>query len=338
MKMALFFEKLKDNKVACRLCNHFCMISDGHVGFCGVRKNIGGQLFTLTYGNLVAAHVDPIEKKPFYHFMPGSISFSIATAGCNFRCDFCQNYEISQRNAEQISDRRETSPEQVVHQAIAARCASISYTYTEPTIFMEYALDCAKLAKEKGLYNNFVTNGFMSQEALDAVAPYLDAANVDVKGNHQFYKQVCRGKLDPVLENIRTMKERGIWVEVTTLLIPDRNDDRQTFLLLAEKLLAISPDIPWHFSRFFPTYRMQDHYATPQDTIWRAREEALKMGFRYVYTGNMPGNEGENTACPGCRNVIIRRQGFSVYDIKMKGNRCGFCGFEIAGVFSASHS
>jgi len=258
MKEALLYEKLEDKKVKCHLCNHYCIIPDGKRGVCQVRENRGGILYSLVYEKLIAANVDPVEKKPFFHFLPGSLSFSIATVGCNFRCKHCQNWSISQmpRDKGEIQGER-VPPERIVMEALRTGCESISYTYTEPTVFFEYAYETSKLAKEKGLKNLFVTNGYMSKETLQLIAPYLDGANVDLKSaNEAFYKEICGASLHPVLENIQTMRKLGIWVEVTTLVIPTLNDSEEELRTIARLLRDIEPSIPWHVTAFHPNYKL----------------------------------------------------------------------------------
>ncbi len=334
MREAILWDTLKDNNVKCRLCNHFCVIKDGATGICSVRVNRSGRLFTIVYGNLVAESVDPIEKKPFFHFLPGSLSYSIATAGCNFSCLFCQNYHISQLLREGgFLDKEETTPEEVVNSALSSGCQSVSYTYTEPTIFFEFALDTAKKSKENGLKNNFVTNGYMSREALKLISPYLDAANIDLKGDDEFYRKLCKARQKPVIENISRMKKLGIWVEITTLLVPEYNDSEKQIKEIARIIRDIDPGIPWHISRFFPAYKMGGHYPTPLEKIIMAREIGLAEGLKYVYVGNVPGSNGENTYCPSCGRVLIKRYGYTIMENYVKDGRCAFCGAEIAGVF-----
>jgi len=333
MHLAFFQEKLSEKKVRCRLCNHFCIIDDGSRGLCRVRLNRDGQLYSLVYGFPVARNVDPIEKKPFFHFLPGSTSFSISTVGCNFRCMFCQNFEISQAPEDYTNYGTGISPAEIVRLAKKYGCESISYTYTEPTVYFEYAYDCAVIAKQAGLKNNFVTNGYMSMEALNKIAPYLDAANVDLKGDENFYTKLCGAHLAPVLQNIRAMKEKGIWVEVTTLIIPEYNDSENVFNYLIEQLSKISLEIPWHISRFFPTYKMSDHYPTPVEKIRQFRRRAIEAGFRYVYTGNVVMDEGENTTCPKCGFLLIRREGYLVSENNIVSGACRKCGYKIAGIW-----
>jgi len=335
MKEAILWESLQDERVKCRLCNHFCLIKDGKTGLCGVRANRTGRLFSLSYGNLIAQNVDPIEKKPFFHFLPGSLSYSVASAGCNFSCPFCQNYTISQLSGEEkILEAGDTvTSGDVVNSAIHYGCKSISYTYTEPTIFFEFALETSKAAREAGLKNNFVTNGYMSGEALEMISPYLDAANVDLKGGETFYNKLCRAKRAPVVSNIGLMRKLGIWVEVTTLLIPEYNDSEEQVREIARIVKDIDPAIPWHLSRFFPVYRMAGHYPTPLDRIARAREIGIEEGLRYVYTGNIPGNDGENTYCYSCKSLLVKRHGYSIEGNKIANGKCSFCGTEIDGIF-----
>src|SRR4030042_1955947 len=277
-KEAMLYRRSQDNSVECYLCNHFCKINDSKYGFCGVRKNEKGVLFTYVYGEVIAAHVDPIEKKPLYHFLPGSLAYSIATIGCNFRWPFCQNWQISQvskRNSQ--AGGYELGPEEVVREAKKYRCKSISYTYTEPTIFFEYAYDTAKIARTEGLYNNFVTNGYMTKDAIDSIRPYLDASNVDLKFfSDKTYKKECRGSLNPVLGSIRHMKSMGIWVEVTTLVIPGMNDSDEELKNIAGFIKSVGEDIPWHISRFHPDYKLTGESPTPLTTLKRAESIGRK--------------------------------------------------------------
>ncbi len=334
MKEAYLYEKLPQGKVRCHLCHHYCVIADGKRGLCYVRENRGGTLYSLTYERPISANVDPIEKKPLFHFLPGSSAFSIATVGCNFRCLHCQNHDISQMPIEEgrISGDK-VSCEEIVSLALKYKSASIAYTYTEPTIFFEYAYDTAKIAQKKGIKNNFVTNGFMTSEALEMIAPYLDGANVDLKSfSEKFYRKVCSASLKPVLEGIKKMKELGIWVEVTTLIIPTMNDSDGELREIARFILSVSPEIPWHVTAFYPTYKMLDKPRTPQGIIRKASEIGLEEGLRYVYSGNIPGEEGENTYCYNCKNLLIRRLGFQMLENKIKKGKCFHCGTPIDGV------
>ncbi|MGD1009660.1 MAG: AmmeMemoRadiSam system radical SAM enzyme [Candidatus Aminicenantales bacterium] len=336
IKDAMLWAPLEGGKVACALCSHRCVIAPSKAGICAVRENREGKLVTLVYGEVIAAHVDPIEKKPLFHFYPGSKALSIATAGCNFRCAFCQNWEISQapRRKDGGIGGHKLSPQEIVREALAQDCRSISYTYTEPTIFFEYAFDTARLAKEAGLANNFVTNGYMTGEALTAIRPYLDAANVDLKAfKDETYKKVCGARLEPVLGSIRRMREMGIWVEVTTLVVPGLNDGAEELTAIARFIAGVDPEIPWHISRFHPDFEYTDAPPTPAKTLRLAAEIGNREGLRYIYIGNMPG-ESEDTCCPTCGHALIRRQGFFVAENRMAGNACPFCAGQIAGVFS----
>jgi pyruvate formate lyase activating enzyme len=334
MKEALLYEKLESNLVHCYLCSHHCRIADKKFGFCGVRENIAGSLYTHAYGKVIAAHVDPIEKKPLYHFLPGSASFSIATVGCNFRCGFCQNWEISQRSfREGVSAGEDFSPQQIVKEALKNKCKSISYTYTEPTIFFEYAFEVARLAKQEGLYNNFVTNGYMTEECLKMIRPYLDAANIDLKFfNEESYRKICAASLEPVLNSIRLMRELGIWVEVTTLVVPGENDSKDELSGIASFLASVDKDMPWHISRFHPDYKFTNHEATPTATLEKAEKLGRRAGLNYIYIGNVSGYNND-THCPGCKKLLIKREIFSVLEYNIKQGKCPFCNTVIPGRF-----
>jgi pyruvate formate lyase activating enzyme len=335
MKEAMVYEKLKGTDVRCHLCAHNCLISNGQRGICAVRENRDGILYSLVYGKVVASNIDPIEKKPLFHFLPGSSSFSIATAGCNFRCQHCQNYEISQfpRERKFSIPGNEMTPEDIVNAALQNNCESISYTYTEPTIFFEFAYDCAKLAHEKGIRNVFVSNGYTGAEATKLIAPYLDANNIDLKGSDTFYKKICGARLGPVRNTIKLMKELGVWVEVTTLIIPDHNDSDKDLSDLADFIASVDPSIPWHVSRFHPTYLLNDKPPTPVETLKRAINTGYQKGLKYIYTGNVPGEDGENTFCPSCKTVLIERHGFRVLKNRMQDNACPQCKHPVAGVW-----
>lgn len=329
----MFYEKLSSGSVRCSLCSHRCRISPDRFGICGVRKNIDGTLHTFTYGDPVALHVDPIEKKPLYHFLPGTNSYSLAAAGCNFKCSFCQNWQLSQiSKAYTDTARDEVKPEEVAEEAIRNECLSISYTYTEPTIFFEYAHDIAKCAKEKGIYNIFVTNGYMTKDALENIRPYLDAANVDLKGfTDRFYKKFCGARLKPVLESITTMKQLGIWVELTTLLIPGQNDSAKELKRIAEFIKSIGTEVPWHVSRFHPDYKYLTSEPTPLETLKKAYDIGKSTGLRYVYMGNV--SEGNNTYCYNCGHLLVERAVFNVTQNNIKDSKCLQCGALIDGVF-----
>lgn len=333
MREALLYEKRSDGRIQCRLCNHRCVIEDGKTGVCQVRLHREGVLYSLVYGRLVAENVDPIEKKPLFHVQSGSRSYSIATCGCNFRCLHCQNHEISQMPRDQ--DRIvgwEVSPKEVVEKAKASGCSSISYTYTEPTIYFEYALDVARLAREAGLLNVFVTNGYMTEEALDAFHPYLDAANVDLKAaTDEFYRKICGARIEPVKASIRKMRSLGVWVEVTTLIIPGLNDDPEGLRDIARFLLSVGPEVPWHVSAFHPMYRLTDRPRTPAQTLRAAREIGISEGLKYVYCGNIPG-EGEDTYCAGCGQKLVQRVGFRVIENRIRNGSCPECGASVHGI------
>ena len=330
MAEALLYKKLENKIVQCNVCFHRCKIALQKRGICGVRENRNGKLFLLVYGKAIAEHLDPIEKKPFFHFLPGTHSLSIATVGCNFRCKNCQNWDISQGpKLNREIQGFELSPEKIVEEALRQNAQSISYTYTEPTIFMEYALDTMKLAKEKGLKNNWVTNGFMTKETLELIIPYLDAVNVDLKSfSDKFYKEICGGELRPILDNLKYMKDKGIWVEVTTLVIPTLNDTKQNFEKIADFIRnELGIEVPWHISRFSPeiSWKLQDLPSTPEETIHQAREIGIKKGLKYVYSGNLFGNDGENTYCPKCGKLAILRTGFAIQRFDDNG-KCKECG------------
>ncbi|MDZ7339277.1 MAG: AmmeMemoRadiSam system radical SAM enzyme [candidate division KSB1 bacterium] len=335
MKEALFYTKLEGGKVRCELCPHRCTIHDGRTGICGVRQNRGGTLYSLVYGKAIAVHVDPIEKKPLFHVYPGSRSFSLATVGCNFSCRFCQNADISQmpRATGHVAGE-DFPPEEVVASALSTDCRTIAYTYTEPTVYYEYAEDCGRAAVAHGLKNVFVTNGFISPEPLRRLQGVLHAANVDLKGfDREFYRKVVGGDLESVLETLRLMKELGIWVEVTTLLVPthvDKEDQlRGIARFIAEKL---GKETPWHVTRFYPQYRMTELPPTPLDSLHRARRIGLEAGLYYVYSGNVPGDEGEHTYCYRCGAKVIERYGFSVRSRRLKDGACAQCGAPIHGL------
>jgi pyruvate formate lyase activating enzyme len=335
MSEAMLYEKLEDAYVRCMLCAHRCRIRPGRRGICGVRENRDGVLHTLVYAKAISAAVDPIEKKPLYHYLPGSTSFSIATVGCNFSCRFCQNADISQASREgRAWDTwsRDMPPEDVVRLARREGCATIAYTYTEPTVFFEYAYDCARLATPAGIRNVFVSNGYMTAEALDAIGSDLHAANVDLKGSDAFYRELCGARQQPVLDAIRQMVDMGVWVEVTTLIIPGQNDDDQTLIEIAEFLAGVDLDIPWHLSRFTPRYKLLDAPQTPVETLHRAAEIGYEAGLRYVYAGNVPGDNYEHTRCPQCDAVCVHRYGYYIRNLLRDGNRCPSCGHELAVV------
>jgi pyruvate formate lyase activating enzyme len=335
MREAMFYEKTGGNRVRCGLCRFRCLIDDGRRGICAVRENRGGTLHTLVYGKAVAEHADPIEKKPLYHVMPGSRSYSVATVGCNFRCLHCQNYSISQKGDDTLRITGiDLPPAEIVARALASGCRSISYTYTEPTIFFEYAYDTAVLARKAGLRNIFVTNGYITPEALAFIRPYLDAANIDLKGfSERFYREVVHAMLREVLDSIVEYKRQGIWIELTTLVIPGWNDSdadlRGIAGFIADK---VGKETPWHVSAFHPTYHMTDRPRTPSATLQRARQIGLEAGLSYVYEGNVPGEGGENTNCPSCGELLIERHGFYLIKNRIEMGKCPGCAAVIDGI------
>ncbi len=333
---AFLYDTLDAQKVRCRLCAHRCVIKSGSRGICGVRENRAGVLEALSYGRLIASHVDPIEKKPLYHFLPGSRSFSIATVGCNFKCRFCQNADIAQmpRDRDGLIMGDEVSPEAVVDAARRSGSRSIAYTYTEPTVYFEFAHDTARIAREHGIRNVFVTNGYMTEDAVEMIGPWLDAANVDLKAyDDAFYRDLCGGRLEPVKHTLAALKAKGVWLEVTTLLIPGRNDDPNRLAALAEFLAtALGSDTPWHISRFHPTYQLTDAAATPLETLRTARDIGMAAGLRYVYMGNVPGHGGEDTRCWQCGETVIERAGYRINRVQLHEGRCRSCHAVIDGV------
>lgn len=331
----MLYEKSDDESLRCLLCAHHCRITPGKFGICGVRQNKDGRLITLVYGAVKARGIDPIEKKPLYHFLPASASYSIATAGCNFKCGFCQNWQISQDavNSGFISGAGELMPDEIVSQAQESGCQSISYTYSEPTVFFEYAYDTARLARSAGLYNVFVTNGFMSKGALDMIKPYLDAANVDLKSlREEFYRSNCQGRLQPVLDSIAYMVKLGIWIELTTLVIPGENDSPEELNAIAEFIAGIDKNIPWHISRFHPDYHFIDRPATPLPRLQEAKQIGASQGLRFVYLGNVSG--ASDTLCYNCKGLLVKREYFSTQVLNIRDAKCSFCGAAIAGFWN----
>jgi pyruvate formate lyase activating enzyme len=333
-KEAFLYQKLEDNKVRCVLCGHRCVISDGDYGVCQVRQNRSGVLHTLVYGSAISRNIDPIEKKPLYHYYPGSSSFSIATLGCNFQCQWCQNWQIAQMpRTSGLTYVADSTPEQIVAQARAAGSRSIAYTYTEPTIFFEYAYDTAVLARQAGIGNVYVTNGYMTQEMLDFFHPYLDAANVDLKAFRQrTYSKYVSAGLNQVLDSLKYLKKLGVWLEVTSLLIPGINDDPEEIKDMAGFIAEeLGPDTPWHISRFYPQYKLTDVPPTPHKTLQTAHDIGKEAGLKYVYMGNIHGES--NTDCPNCGTVLIPRYGYQVGKVNLHDGKCPNCGEEITGVW-----
>lgn len=337
MHPARLWKPLKDGKLQCRLCSHFCLIDPGGRGRCAVRENKGGELFTLVFERAAAVNIDPVEKKPLYHFMPGSRTFSFGTMGCNLECSFCQNYSLSQPPRQGLPiEGRKVNPGLLVRAAQDAGCSSMSYTYSEPTIFFELMFETARLARESGLRNIMVSNGFMSPECLDELDGLIDAINVDLKGfTPSFYEDVCGARLEPVKKNLVRIRELGWWLEVTTLVIPGLNDAAEELgemaSFIAEELGA---GTPWHLSRFHPDFRMLDRPPTPVSTLERAWEIGRAAGLEYVYVGNVPGNAHNSTICPGCGETAIEREGFTALGGTLRDGKCSACGREIAGRFA----
>ena len=334
MKKAILYEKLKDNKVRCAACYHHCLISDKKTGICGVRQNIDGDLYLLVYGRAISVNIDPIEKKPLFHFLPGQKAFSLGTMGCNFACDFCQNWEISQipRNLDLIHTGEEWEPKKIVKYCKDNKIPIIAYTYNEPSIWAEYALNTMKLAKKEGIKNIWVSNGFMSEKTLNLIAPYLNAINIDLKSfSNNFYQKICKGQLKPVEENIKKIWKMGIWEEVTTLIIPGLNDSEKELKQIVKFLVKISKDIPWHISAFYPCYKMLDIIPTPEETLISAYKIGKKAGLNYVYTGNIPNSNYESTFCPKCNTLVVERWGMEVLENNLKNGKCPKCKTKIQG-------
>lgn len=335
IKEALLWESRGDNRVACSLCAHRCVISDGNFGTCGMRQNKGGVLYTHAYGNVVASHPDSVEKKPFYHFHPGTYAYSVATNGCNFRCSFCQNWRISQLSArDSMPEGYELKPEEIVREARRLGCAGIAYTYTEPTIFLEYARETAILARDEGLYNCFVSNGYMTPEAVEEMGGVLDAVNIDLKFfSEASYQRLCGGSLAPVLESIRRFRDAGLWMEITTLLVPGENDSDKEIGSIASFIFETGKDIPWHISRYHPDYKHTAPDLTPLRSMRKAKEIGERAGLSYVYPGNVA--DPSRTCCPACGTCLIERDPFAVRvnENSFKDGRCISCGTVVAGVW-----
>lgn len=355
---ARFYEPLPKGKVLCTLCPHDCHIAEGGRGACGVRYNHGGKLYTLVYDKVVAREVNPIEKKPLFHFQPGSRAYSVSTVGCSMRCLFCQNWQISQwpktglpkhleaqaePGGEAICPQLEEldaaipgeliTPQGIVDAAVDTGCQSVCYTFTEPTIFYELAFDTAVLARGQGLKNTFVSNGFINEAPLRELARVLDGINVDLKFfREETYRRISRARLEPILKAIRLYHELGVWVEVTTLIIPGLNDSEEELTEIARFVHSVGPEVPWHVSQYYPAYKMFDHPPTPVETLRRARQIGLDVGLRYVYEGNVPGEGGENTHCYACGALLIERYGFYLRSNRIREGRCPDCGAAIDGV------
>jgi pyruvate formate lyase activating enzyme len=326
----------ESGKTVCNVCEHRCALRDGRRGLCGVRLAVDGRIVSLVYGRVVAEHVDPIEKKPLFHVLPGSASYSISTLGCNFRCRNCQNASISQISPSQDVQGSGVfrSPRAIVDAAAGSGCATISYTYVEPTVFFEFAYDCCLEAKARGLGNVFVSNGFMTERVRDELVSLLTAINIDLKSfSDSFYRKNCNGRLAPVLRNIEAFKAAGVWVEVTTLVIPGKNDSVEELTEIARFLAGLDPDIPWHVTGFYPAYRMSAVEPTGPALLERARKIGLECGLHHVYTGNRPGSGGEDSYCPSCGAAVIRRRGFAILSNDLVAGNCASCGSPVKGVW-----
>jgi pyruvate formate lyase activating enzyme len=328
------YDKLDDKRVQCKTCSWRCTIRNGKRGFCEVRENRGGTLTVLNYGLVSSANVDPIEKKPLFHFYPGSTVFSLGTVGCNFRCLHCQNYTISQAALDDYRKLAQYSPEKAVETAIELGCKGIAWTYNEPAIWFEYTLDSARLAKARDLYTVYVTNGYMTEEALNTISPFLDAMNIDVKGfTEDFYRKLCKTRLKFVLETVEHAYKLGIHIELTYLVIPEHNDSSEEISKFVDWVANIDENIPVHFSRFHPDYKLTSVPATPIETIgdaWKLAKEKLN----FVYIGNVPGHGGENTVCPSCNSLLIERVGYSTKIIGLTGSSCKECGMMIPRLYT----
>jgi pyruvate formate lyase activating enzyme len=331
---AKHYEKLPHKKIKCRLCPRECVIDDRERGYCGVRENRGGSYYTLVYSRVCAAHVDPIEKKPFFHFYPGTLAFSIATAGCNVNCKMCQNWEISQVRPEQVRSVY-LPPRRAAEMAKESNCGSIAYTYSEPVIFFEYLLDVARAGRAAGIRSAVVTGGFVRPEPLKELCGAVDAIKVDLKAfSEKFYKEVVNGELKPVLEALVLIRKLGMWAEIVYLVIPTLNDDDIEFRGLAKWVKAeLGPDVPVHFTRFHPEYLLKNLPPTPVKTLERAKSIADAEGLHYVYVGNVPGHPAENTYCPKCRKPVVERQGYDVGGVHIQKGKCQFCQKPVAGVW-----
>ncbi len=331
---ASYYNKQEHKDIECVLCPRKCLVGDQERGYCGVRENQGGTYYTLVYNQPCTARADPIEKKPFYHFHPQSLAFSLATAGCNLNCKNCQNWEISQARPEQVRSFL-LPPQECVRQAQKLNCLSIAYTYTEPIIYWEYMHDIAKEAKKAGIKNTMVSAGFIEERPLRDLLPLLDAVKIDVKAfSDNFYREICRGRLDPVLNTLKTIKKQGVWLEIVYLVLPTLNDgDKEIQALCSWIHKELGPDVPIHFSRFHPTYLMKNLPPTPVGTLERMSKIARAKGLRFVYIGNVPGHRGENTYCPSCQNRLIHRTGYNVGIEALNNGKCNRCGRPVPGIW-----
>jgi pyruvate formate lyase activating enzyme len=336
VREAMHYEALDERRVECKLCPRECKVALKERGYCGVRENVDGTYVTLVYGRACSANVDPIEKKPLFHFLPGSRALSIATAGCNIECKFCQNWEISQFRPEQITSL-DLPPETLVREAKGKNIESIAFTYTEPVVFYEYMHDTARLAKASGVKSVMISNGYIQERPMAELCEHLSAVKIDLKAfTEKFYAEMCSGKLQPVLDTLKLLKKKGIWFEIVMLIIPTHNDgDAELRELCAWVYNELGPDVPVHFTRFHPTYKIKNLPPTPVSTLTRARTIAMDAGINFAYVGNVPGHEGEWTYCPGCKTPVVRRIGFGIVDVALKHGACAQCSRPIPGVWES---
>jgi pyruvate formate lyase activating enzyme len=335
MKEAAFCKKLKDKRVQCQLCPHYCTINENGTGKCKARKNIGGILYSLSYEHPITVNLDPIEKKPMYNFLPGTLSFSIGMAGCNLQCQHCQNWKISQKGPEEIPVRK-VKAEDIVKGALKSKCPSISYTYSEPLVSWEYVFETAKLAKKQGIKNVIVSNGFINPEPLKELCRYIDAANIDLKSiEDKFYKDTCSARIEPVLETLKILKKENVWTEITNLIIPTLNDSSKDIKKLVEWIKDnLGENSILHFTAFYPQYQLSHLKPTSPKILEKARKIAFDAGLKYVYTGNIDDEEGNITYCPKCKKMLVKRKLFSIIENNLKKGRCIYCNEKIPGVYS----
>lgn len=336
-KESPYYASLNGGRIRCELCPRACQVAPGERGYCRVRQNIDGHYYSLVYGNPCAVHVDPIEKKPFFHVLPGTLSFSIATAGCNLNCKFCQNWEISQASPDDTLNYN-LPPEAVIEQALRYKCLSIASTYVEPTIFIEYMLDVGRLAKKQKILKVMHSNGFINETPLKDLCRVLDAACIDLKGfTEDYYRELTEGSLKPVLDTLMRLKENGVHTELVNLIVPGKNDDISQIRAMCRWVKnELGSDVPLHFSRFYPLYKLKSLVPTPVETLEKARRAAMEEGLNFVYIGNVPGHEGEHTSCPQCKTRLIERTGYRVRVLDLKEGRCSRCGRPVPGIWSVT--